>query len=276
MECLLRKWLGVPSKEQLEQTEQLVAEQAKELHEKEEQLQQAARRIRAMRISHEETIHQLMKAALCRNQETGAHIKRIGLLSEMLALAAGWSSLDAHVIRMAAPMHDAGMIGIPDSIVQKPDRLTPEEFDVVKSHTLLGARILEGAHSDVLAMAHKIALYHHERWDGTGYPHHLSGEHIPEAARIVSIVDVFDAVSHNRVYRPALPDQEIQKILAEGAGTQFDPHLVNLFMQSYAAAHDIARNYPDEVMLGLGETGFLAATTACETVAPATPSMASN
>lgn len=236
--------------------EQLFAEQTKELRAKDEQLQRAADRIRALSISYEETIRQLMKASLCRSHETGMHIKRIGLLSEMLALAAGWTPSDSQTIRLAAPMHDVGMIGIPDAIVQKPGKLTPVEFEIVKTHTLNGARILEGSHSDVLAMAHKIALYHHERWDGTGYPHRLSGQMIPEPARIVGIVDVFDAVSHDRVYRPALSADAIRDILAKGAGTQFDPNLINLFLANFETARRIGRENPDEVMVGFRASEF--------------------
>jgi putative two-component system response regulator len=265
-------WLATTRREH---TEQLLAEQTKEIRAQNEHLQRSAARIKALRISHEETIHQLMKAALYRNQETGMHIKRIGLLSEMLALAAGWSPLDAQIIRMAAPMHDAGMIGIPDAIVQKPGKLTPAEFEIVKTHTLIGAKILEGSHSDILAMAHKIALYHHERWDGTGYPHKLSGQKIPEPARIVSIVDVFDAVSHNRVYRPALPAHEIQDILTKGAGTQFDPNLVSLFMANYEKAHSIARENPDEVMVGFGASYLFSPVPVGVPILSATPDIAS-
>jgi response regulator RpfG family c-di-GMP phosphodiesterase len=258
-----------------ERSEQLLAEQAREIRAKSEQLQRSGIRIRELRISHEDTIHQLLKAALHRNQETGMHLKRVGLLSEVLALAAGWSPFDAQTIRMAAPMHDVGMIGVPDAIVQKPGKLTPAEFEIVKTHTLIGARMLEGSHSEILAMAHKIAQYHHERWDGTGYPYKLSGQTIPEPARIVCIVDVFDAVSHNRVWRPALSPQEIRDILTKGAGTQFDPNLVNLFMAHYETASNIARENPDEVMVGFGTSYFVSPAPIVAPIVSAMPDVAS-
>jgi response regulator RpfG family c-di-GMP phosphodiesterase len=252
-------------------TEQLLAEQTKLVHLEDERLQHSAVRIATLRISHEATIHQLMKASLRRNQETGMHIKRIGLLSEMLALAAGWSPSNAEIIRMAAPMHDVGMIEIPDIIVHKPSRLTSAEFEVVKTHTLIGAKMLEGSHSEVLAMAHKIALYHHERWDGKGYPFKLSGQTIPESARIVCIVDVFDAVSHNRVWRPALSPEEIRDILTKGAGTQFDPNLVGLFMAHYEAARNIAEDNPDEILVGFGKSYYFSPVAAVTPIMPTAP-----
>ena len=159
--------------------------------------------MRAIRIAHEETIHRLVTASLCRDEETGMHIKRTGLLSELLARAAGWSEADAEIIRLAAPMHDVGKIGIPDAILQKPGKLTPAEFETMKTHTLIGAGMLDGSQSAILAMAREIALCHHEHWDGTGYPRGLAGMAIPEPARILSIVDVYDAMTHSRVYRSA-------------------------------------------------------------------------
>jgi HD-GYP domain-containing protein (c-di-GMP phosphodiesterase class II) len=247
--CLLaaHTWAVTVRRENLEQ---LVVERSTEARAKDEQLQHALTRVRTLRVSYEDTVQRLMKASVCRAQETGMHLRRVGMLSEMLAIAAGWSHMEAQNIRIAAPMHDVGMIGVPDAILNKPGKLTPAEFEVVKMHTLMGAKILDGSPSSILAMAHKIVLYHHERWDGTGYPHKLSKVDIPEPARIVSIVDVYDAVSHDRVYRPALPVEEILDILKKGAGTQFDPHLVELFLAHYDMARDITRNNPDEVMVG--------------------------
>jgi putative two-component system response regulator len=172
---------------------------------------------------------------------------------------------------MAAPMHDVGMIEVPDTIVRKPSTLTPAEFEVVKTHTLIGGKMLEGSHSEVLAMAHKIAIYHHERWDGKGYPFKLSGQTIPEAARIVSIVDVFDAVSHARVWRPALSPEEIREILTKGAGTQFDPRLVGLFMAHYETARSIAENNPDEVLVGFGGSYCFSPASAVVPMVPMAP-----
>ena len=199
-----------------------------------------------IRRAHEETIFRLVSASLCRDEETGTHIKRTGLLSEALALAAGWSATEAEVIRLAAPMHDVGKIGVPDAILRKPGKLTPEEFEIMKRHTLIGAKMLEGSRSKILIMARDIALNHHERWDGSGYPQGLAGEDIPEAARILSIADVYDAISHDRVYRPAMTEDAILKMVHEGAGTHFDPALSALFLAHYETFHQIAQTNPDE------------------------------
>jgi putative two-component system response regulator len=202
----------------------------------------------ALRLAQEETIHRLVMASACRDQETGAHIRRTGLLSECLALAAGWSDVEAEQLRMAAPMHDVGKIGIPDAILCKRGTLTDGEFNIMKRHTLIGARMLAGSNSPVLQLAEKIALSHHERWDGDGYPHQLSGEQIPEAARILTIVDVYDAISHDRVYRPAMQEHVILEIMRRGIGTHFDPQLLLLFLANYERIRAIAEANPDERM----------------------------
>jgi putative two-component system response regulator len=222
---------------------QLLQERQNHTRELEEKVRQQTLEIR---LAYEETIHRLVTASLCRDEETGAHIKRTGLLSEALARASGWSAADAEVIRLAAPMHDVGKIGIPDAVLQKPDKLTPAEFEIMRMHTTIGAKMLAGSHSAMLMMAHDIALCHHERWDGTGYPHGLAGQAIPEAARIVSIVDVYDALSHDRVYRPALPEDEILTLMQQGGGTQFDPMLLATFLAHYEDMRRISQENPEE------------------------------
>jgi putative two-component system response regulator len=208
-----------------------------------ELVESEARRRRA----HEETIHWLVKVSMYRDEETGAHIQRTGWFSEMLAATTGWRSELVDQIRLAAPMHDLGKIGIPDAILRKPGKHTREETAVMQTHTLLGAKMLAGATTPVLAMAREIALCHHERWDGSGYPSGLSGTDIPEAARIVAIVDFFDAVSHDRVYRPAFPEAEVLKMLREGRGKHFDPRLLDLFLSVLPEMRAIVQAVPDEV-----------------------------
>ena len=183
----------------------------------------------SIRRAHEETVHRLVSASMWRDEETGMHIRRTGLLSELLAKAAGWSSAEAEQIRLAAPMHDVGKIGIPDAILRKAGKLSADEFEIIKRHTLIGAEMLAGSSVPMLQMAETIALNHHERWDGEGYPAGLVRHAIPESARIVSIVDVYDALTHDRVYRPALPQEEALQIMQQGAGTQFDPLLLAAF-----------------------------------------------
>lgn len=202
----------------------------------------------ALRMAQEETIHRLVMASACRDQETGAHIRRTGLLSECLALAAGWSEAEAEQLRMAAPMHDVGKIGIPDAILCKRGTFTDREFNIMKRHTLIGARMLAGSNSPVLQLAEKVALSHHERWDGDGYPNRLSGEQIPEAARILTIVDVYDAISHDRVYRPAMLEHVTLEIMRRGIGTHFDPQLLALFLANYEQIRAISEANPDERM----------------------------
>jgi HD-GYP domain-containing protein (c-di-GMP phosphodiesterase class II)/CHASE1-domain containing sensor protein len=199
-----------------------------------------------IRRAQEETIHRLISASLWRDEETGMHIRRTGLFSEALAKAAGWPAAAADRIRTAAPMHDVGKIGTPDAVLRKPGKLTPEEFEIMKLHTIIGARILGGSDEPMLRMAKEIALNHHERWDGNGYPNGLAGEAIPESARIVAIVDVYDAITHDRVYRPALPDDQVLSIMREGAGTHFDPFLLTMFLSILDEIDRIAREHRDE------------------------------
>ena len=203
-----------------------------------------------IRRANEEVIDRLVSAAQWSDEETGMHIRRTGLLSEVLARAAGWFGVDVEALRQAAPMHDIGKIGIPDAILQKPGKLTPEEFAVMKTHTRIGADILSGSKSPMLQMAREIALNHHERWDGKGYPRGLAGKAIPECARIVAIVDVYDALSHDRVYRPALPESEVLTIMQQGAGSHFDPLLMTFFFLHFSDIRRIALEHPDDSWVG--------------------------
>jgi putative two-component system response regulator len=201
----------------------------------------------SIRDAHEETIHRLVTASSFRDEETGAHVRRTGLFSEALARAAGWSRSDCDRIRMAAPMHDVGKIGIPDAILRKPGRLTDEEFEVMKRHTEIGARMLHGSLSPMLQLACEIAQNHHERWDGTGYPNKIQGEDIPESARILTIVDVYDALSHDRIYRPAFPEDEVLSRLQQGSGTHFDAGLLAIFFSILEEIRELDSANPDEL-----------------------------
>lgn len=180
-------------------------------------------------LAHRETIQRLLAACMYRDEETGGHIKRTGLSSALVAQALGWSKERVELIRLAAPMHDVGKVAIPDSILQKPGKLTPDEYAIMQTHTTLGARMLAGSPSPILQMAEQIALSHHERWDGRGYPHRLAGDDIPEEARILAVVDVFDALTHDRVYRRAFPEAEVLAMIQAGNGTHFDSRVVEAF-----------------------------------------------
>jgi PAS domain S-box-containing protein len=200
---------------------------------------------RMIRLAHEEMIHRLLAVSAFRDCAIGSHMLRTGLISELLARAAGWDSLRAEKLRMAAQMHDIGKIGIPDAILRKPGKLTDEEFEIMKTHSVLGAGMLGGSESDVIQLAQRIALSHHERWDGQGYPHGLAGPAIPESARIVAVVDVYDDLSHDRVDHPAFSESEVLSMMLEGAGTQFDPHLLECFLSALPEIHSISDLHPD-------------------------------
>ena len=173
-----------------------------------------------------------------RDEDTGQHIKRISALSRALALTIGFPLDQADLIGHAAALHDIGKIGVPDRVLLKPGRLDPEEFELMKTHTTIGADVLRGSQSPLLQTAEAIARSHHERWDGRGYPQGLKGAEIPLAARICSICDVFDALMSKRVYKEAWRLDDALAELERCAGTQFDPDLTAAFLaiaeESYA------------------------------------------
>lgn len=196
----------------------------------------------AIRQTQEETIIRLMSALELRDKETHGHVQRMRMFSMMLAEAVGWPKVRVNDLRLAAPMHDIGKIGIPDTILRKTGKLSEEEFEIVKSHTIVSSKILKDSKFSMIQMAHDIALYHHEWWDGNGYPYGLAGEDIPQAARIVALVDVYDALSHDRFYRKASPEEEVLKIIKEGRETQFDPYLYDLFLDILPNFKEIAKS----------------------------------
>jgi putative two-component system response regulator len=176
-------------------------------------------------------VQRLGLAAEYKDNETGLHVIRMSHYAQALALAAGFSPAAAEDLLHAAPMHDVGKIGIPDAILRKPGRLDDEELVVMRRHAEIGAHIIGEHPSGLLHMAHKIALTHHEKWDGSGYPRGLRGEDIPLEGRIVAIADVFDALTSKRPYKEAWPVEQALQALREGAGSHFDPALVALFIE---------------------------------------------
>jgi putative two-component system response regulator len=184
-----------------------------------------------IRATQEQITLRLVTASGCHDEETGAHLHRIAEYAAILAQALGLEARTVEEIRLAAPMHDVGKIGIADAILRKPGKLTDEEFDLIKEHTTIGAIILEGSQIALLNLAREIALHHHEKWNGSGYPLGLRGEDIPLCARIVAICDVYDALVSDRIYRPALSEDKALAIMKQGRGTHFDPWILDIFLE---------------------------------------------
>ena len=189
-----------------------------------------AKRTEELSKSQQSAITMLATAGHYNDTDTGHHIWRMAAYSKCLAIAWGWSYEDACLLAQAAPMHDTGKIGIPDAILKAPRRLINSEMEVMRTHAQIGHKILSQCDTPLFALAAEIALCHHEKWNGTGYPEGLAGEDIPESARIVAIADVFDALTMKRPYKKAWSDDEAFEHLREGAGKHFDPKLVECFM----------------------------------------------
>ena len=178
-----------------------------------------------------DTLMRLAKAGEYRDEVTGAHVARIGLFSRQIASALGLGEQQCDVIEQAAPLHDIGKIGIPDRLLQKPGRFTDQEREQMKSHTIIGYEILRDSPSKYLQMGAEIALSHHEKFDGSGYPYGLMGEDIPISARIVAVADVYDALTSERPYKNAWPVKKAMEYLNRFKGTYFDPDCVNVFAE---------------------------------------------
>jgi putative two-component system response regulator len=190
----------------------------------------------------------LGKASEYRDLETGMHIKRMSHYAAKLAELAGLEKEEIELILYASPLHDIGKVGIPDRILLKPGRFTPEEFEIMKLHSVIGGKMLETDESyPVIDAGRIIALQHHEKIDGTGYPKGLKGNEIHMHARIVSIADVFDALSSERVYKKAFTVEQTINIISEGKGSHFDAHLVDLLVENLAQFLEIKERFPDEV-----------------------------
>ncbi len=201
------------------------------LHARKEELEAEVRaRTEELHRTRLQVVRRLGRAAEYRDNETGYHIMRVSHVATLLARAAGWDEAACDLMLNASPMHDIGKIGIPDRILLKPGRLEPEEMEVMKTHTTIGAEILGDDDSDLLRLAREIALTHHEKWDGTGYPQGLAGADIPQSGRIVAVADVFDALTSERVYKRAWPVEDAVAYMREQAGAHFDPELVGHFL----------------------------------------------
>jgi putative two-component system response regulator len=205
--------------------------------------QRVQARTAELREGYLETIFAMTRAAEYKDEDTGSHVQRIGFYSRVLACLLGMDKKFVNMIFIASLMHDIGKIGIPDHILLKPGGFTPDEWAIMKSHTEMGAKILGNSKSPYLKMGVKIALGHHERWDGSGYPYGKQGKQIPLAARILNSGDIYDALRTRRPYKPALDHPTAVKIITMGDGrTQpehFDPVILAIFTQNHAAFQNI-------------------------------------
>ncbi|MGE5814829.1 MAG: HD domain-containing phosphohydrolase [Acidobacteriota bacterium] len=189
-------------------------------------------RTRALEYAQIEILERLAMAAEYRDDNTGQHTRRVGQTSALIAQELGWAESRVSLIRRASPLHDIGKIGIPDHILLKQGRLAPEEFDIIRTHTVIGARILSGSRFPLLQMAEQIALSHHERWDGDGYTPGLKRDAIPLVGRIVAVADVFDALTQQRPYKNAWPLGEAFAEVDRQRGQQFDPSVAEAFLRA--------------------------------------------
>ncbi len=207
------------------------------------------RRTQELKKSYLDTLYRLAKATEYKDPETGNHIRRISYYSKEIARFLGLDSRFVEQIFYASPMHDIGKVGIPEGILLKKGFLTPKEWELVKSHTIIGGEILNSPRASIIKMAREIALFHHERWDGSGYPFKLKGEEIPLSARIVSIADVYDALRSRRPYKPALPHEEAYKIMTEGDSKlrpyHFDPDVFEAFKKLHKRFEEIYEELSD-------------------------------
>ncbi len=240
--------LRVRSKLQLAHASRALRQERAQLEDK------VASRTEQLRSSYESLIRSLTLAATFRDNETGNHILRIGESAALFAGALGQAAEAVELIRLAAPMHDIGKIGIPDQILLKPGRLSDDERQTMNRHPGIGHEILTTAgQSPLLALAAEIALHHHEKWDGSGYPAGLAGTAIPLSARIVALCDVYDALRTARPYKPAWSAERAQGYLREQAGLHFDPELVTLFGTLAGPIEALLQRLPDDPVEGAGD-----------------------
>jgi len=215
--------------------EETVRERTQELRSRNQQLEQARH----------EVIRRLGRAGEYRDNETGMHVIRMSKSCASLAKAAGLNEEFVEKILEASPMHDVGKIGIPDRILLKPGKLEPKEWEIMQTHASIGADIIGESNSNLLRMARSIALTHHEKWDGSGYPNALRGENIPVEGRITAVSDVFDALTSDRPYKTAWPVEEAVRYIEQNAGSHFDPDLATAFLDILPDILEIREAYAD-------------------------------
>lgn len=208
--------------------------------------EEVAKATAAVHAREQELLFRMSRAAEFRDPETGAHIQRMAHYSRLIAAKLGLSAGEQNLLLQAAPLHDVGKIGIADAILLKPGKLTPEEFELMKGHARIGFELLSGSESLVLQAGAAIALSHHEKFDGSGYPKHVAGEAIPLFGRIVAVADVFDALTSERPYKRAWELDRAMNYLREGAGQHFDPACVAAFLSSQDEILAIRNSFQEE------------------------------
>jgi cyclic di-GMP phosphodiesterase len=214
-------------------------------HELEEALQDLELSETKVRVSQAETIFRLARMVEFRDEETGHHLHRMSSYCQILARKSGFTEHHCELIRLASQLHDVGKVAVPDSILLKPGKLAPEEFEIIKNHAETGFQMLSGSTSEVVQLGALIARTHHERWDGSGYPRGLAGEDIPPEGRIAAVADVFDALTSDRVYRSALPATSAIELMRSERGSHFDPQLLDLFIEALGEVEAIRQAYAD-------------------------------
>jgi putative two-component system response regulator len=225
--AIRRRHLEIENRIHREHLEHLVSERTSDLTATVERLLSTEQ---ALRESQEEAIRRLAFAAEFRDSTTGAHINRMSRTCELLAERAGLGRERTELIRIASPMHDIGKIGVSDEVLRKPGKLSSEEMAEMRKHPVIGSQILAGSDSELLRLGGLIALTHHERWDGAGYPFQIAADQIPIEGRIVAIADVFDALTSERTYKPAFEVDHSVAIMTEERGKHFDPALLDVFL----------------------------------------------
>jgi putative two-component system response regulator len=206
-------------------------------------LEQAFARIKSVSL---EAIYRLTRAAEYKDEDTGSHIQRMSNYAAAIARNMGLGERVSESILYATPMHDIGKIGIPDRILLKPGKLDPDEWAIMQQHTVIGARILEGSRTGIIRLGEIVAMTHHEKWDGSGYPRGLKGKQIPLVGRIVAIADVFDALTSKRPYKEAFSLERSYGIIRDGRGTHFDPDVVDTFFASEPDILKIKETFHDD------------------------------
>ncbi|MDQ6914387.1 MAG: HD domain-containing protein [Actinomycetota bacterium] len=198
---------------------------------------------RALRRAREETIHRLARAVEVRSAETGGHIDRMGRFCELIARRLGMAEEEIDLIRVASPMHDVGKLAVPDSVLLKPGPLNPAERAVMQTHAEVGRELLAGSGEELPELAATITWTHHERFDGSGYPRGLERDQIPLEGRIAAVGDVFDALTHDRIYRAAMPVEEAVELMRRASGAHFDPDVLDCFLDAMDDVLEISRRH---------------------------------